>query len=301
MPGPAAPIAVITVTWNSETVVAGLLESVRGSRFNGDYRMIVVDNDSADATLEVVARTMPEARVVSTGRNAGYAAGANAGIAAGSGCRAFLLLNPDLRLHTDTLQLLVDELDRSGAGIVVPRLVDATGSLRWSIRRDPTALRAWGEALLGGARAGRFPALGEVERREYAYEAPGDVDWSTGAAMLISRDCAEQVGTWDESYFLYSEETDFALRARDHGFAIRYVPEAKAIHFEGESHQSPSLFALLTLNRVKLYRSRHGRLRTAVFWLGVFLGELLRSRDPVHRAAAAALLGRRSGVARPSD
>jgi GT2 family glycosyltransferase len=213
---------------------------------------------------------------------------------------AYLLLNPDMRLESGSIQPLVDTVAAPGVGIAVPRLVDQDGGLRYSLRRSPTISRAWGEALLGGDRAGRFAAWGEVITAPKAYATPSRADWATGAAMLISRACKEAVGLWDESYFLYSEETDFALRAADAGFELRYVPDSEFVHHEGESHESPALFMLLTRNRVKLYRARHGPFKTSLFWLGVFTGELLRSGRPTRRAAARALLGRTDGIAAPS-
>jgi GT2 family glycosyltransferase len=118
--------------------------------------------------------------------------------------------------------------------------------------------------------------------------------------MLVPLEVTRAVGPWDETYFLYSEETDFALRAADAGYALRFTPESEVVHFEGESHESAALFSLLTRNRVKLYRSRHGVVSTAVFWLGVFVGEALRIARPTRRAAAAALLGRTRGMAGPT-
>jgi N-acetylglucosaminyl-diphospho-decaprenol L-rhamnosyltransferase len=293
-------IGVVIVTWNSAAVLEGVLRSVHASVVSGSIKVIVVDNASVDGTVDLVREVMPDADVVPMGRNAGYAAGANAGIDRAVDCDVFLLLNPDIRLGPATIETMIQEMRSSGAGIVVPRLVDDSGALHSSLRREPTVLRAWGEALLGGDRAGRFPPLGEVEKRNGVYRSAGRADWATGAAMLISRDCTERVGRWDETYFLYSEETDFALRARDAGYVLRYVPSAIAVHFEGESHESPALFALLTRNRVKLFRSRHGAAHAAAFWTGVFVGEVLRARRPTRRAAAWALLGRTAGMAGPN-
>lgn len=293
-------VGVIVVTWNSSPVVEALLASVRESAFDGTVRLIVVDNASRDDTVRLVQRVAPDADVIRMGRNAGYAAGMNAGMALATDCDSFLLLNPDIRLEPHALQAMHDELRQSGAGIVVPRLVDESGALRRSLRREPTVLRAWGEAILGGRLAGRYPALGEVDMHAAGYASPRRADWASGAAMLISRDCSNRVGAWDESYFLYSEETDFVLRARDAGFALRFTPRAVAVHFEGESHESSALFSLLSRNRVKLFRSRHGMLRTAAFWSAVFVGELVRARRPTRRAAAWALLGCTVHVARPS-
>ena len=117
-------------------------------------------------------------------------------------------------------------------------------------------------------------------------------DWATGAIMLMSARCLAGSGPWDESFFLYSEETEFALRARDKGFVIRYVPEAEVTHLGGESGVSPRLWSLLQVNRIRLYRKRHTAGATAVFWAAVMLREssraaLGRARS---RAALAALL-----------
>ncbi|MGO4535828.1 glycosyltransferase family 2 protein [Leifsonia sp. 2MCAF36] len=292
-------VVAIVVTWNSADVIAECLNSVRRLQFDGEVRTIVVDNDSSDRTTSIVAATDSAAQIVQTGRNAGYAAAINAGIRASPGADAYFLLNPDSRVDHRSLQLLLERLDETGAGIVVPRLVDQYGSLRFSLRREPTARRAWGEAVLGGTRAGLVPSLGEVEMRRNVYQRARRADWSTGAAMLVSRRCADAVGEWDESYFLYSEETDFALRARDAGFALEYVPDAVVVHHEGDSHQSPALFALLEFNRVKFYRSRHSRLATAVFWAGVVAGDLVRFLDPARRAALRPLFGDRRAMAAP--
>ena len=293
-------VAIIVVTWNSASVIGDLVASLRSSTFDGEVDLIVVDNDSTDGTIDVVRAFDSDATVVATGRNAGYAAGINAGMARAGDVDAYLLLNPDMRLESDSIQPLVDAVASPGVGIAVPRLVDQDGALRYSLRRAPTIGRAWGEALLGGERAGRISALGEVVTSVDAYSAASKADWATGAAMLISRECADAVGRWDESYFLYSEETDFALRAADARFELRYVPDSEFVHHEGESHESASLFMLLTRNRVKLYRTRHGPVKTGLFWLGVFTGEALRFRRPTRRAAARALLGRTDGIASPS-
>ena len=110
--------------------------------------------------------------------------------------------------------------------------------------------------------------------------------------MLISAQCWRACAPWDESFFLYSEETDFALRARDAGYATRFTPQARAVHLGGESRQSSGLWSLLVLNRVRLYRRRRGRLRGVAFWAALLLRELSRAaigRRP-SRAAARALL-----------
>jgi N-acetylglucosaminyl-diphospho-decaprenol L-rhamnosyltransferase len=285
-------LGVVVVTWNAEEDIPGLVESLLTSRVDADLRVVVVDNDSRDDTVGTVRALAPGFDVVQLGYDGGYAAGANAGIAHLGDCDAYFVLNPDLRLDPGAIEALWQEMRRSGAGITVPRLVDEHGALRFSLRREPTIARAFGEALLGGHRSGRYPGLGEIIVDPRHYSEATNADWATGAAMFVSRECSRAVGEWDESYFFYSEETDFALRARDLGFVLRYTPAATAMHEEGEFKQSSALFSRLTLNRVKLYRSRHGALASGVFTAGIVLGLVLRLGRKTHRAGLLALLGR---------
>jgi N-acetylglucosaminyl-diphospho-decaprenol L-rhamnosyltransferase len=294
-------VAAIVVTWNSAAVLPGLLASIDAGMGTLDRQVIIADNASSDDTVEVARRMAPDCLIVHTGRNAGYAAAINAGLAAADPYDAVLVLNPDIRLEPGCVEAMYAHLAREGTGIVVPRIRADDGTLAWSLRREPTVLRALGEAVLG-ERAGRFAAFGESVVDEAAYERPATVDWATGAIMLVSAGCQRACGPWDESFFLYSEETEFSLRARDRGYLTRYAPEAVATHKGGESNTSPRLWSLLTVNRVKLYRQRHSLPATALFWTAVLLREASRAArgDPRARKAAAALLDRQSFRTEPA-
>jgi len=284
-------ITVIVVTLNSAAVLPRLLASLPAGLGGLDHELIVVDNDSADDSVGIAARQ--GCRLVQTGRNAGYAAGINAGLAAALPSDAVLVLNADVQLAPGCVPALAAALG-DGTGIAVPVIRGEDGRIARSLRREPTLLRALGEAVLG-QRAGRCPAFGETILADDAYRAPTTVDWATGAIMLVSAACQRVCGRWDESFFLYSEETEFALRARDRGYATRLVPEASAIHRGGESSVSPRLWSLLTVNRVRLYRRRHSGPATAVFWSIVLLRETARAalgRQRSRRAAVALLTGR---------
>ncbi|MET9962230.1 glycosyltransferase family 2 protein [Streptomyces sp. NPDC006326] len=302
-PHPAAgtgPVAVLVVTWNSARVLPGFLASLPDGMAGLDWRLVVADNDSADGTVDVVRSLAPDATVVQTGRNAGYAAGVNAALEAAAGWeggfRAALVCNADIRMRRGTARLLVDALDAplSGGrtvGISVPLLYEEDGTLHHSLRRESRVTRALGEAVVGNRRAGRFPRWSELVTDPSAYRRPTVADWATGALMALSRACLDACGPWDESFFLYSEETEYCLRARDRGFVTRLRPEASATHLGGDSQVSPRLWTLLTLNRVRLYGRRHGRLATAAFRGAVLLREGSRALlgRPASRAAARAL------------
>jgi GT2 family glycosyltransferase len=296
-------VTVAVVTYNSGDVLRGLLAALPGAMVGvDDHALAIVDNASSDRTLEVVAQMAPDATVVQMGRNAGYAAGVNAAFARLPPSDALLVLNPDSRPGPGSGHQLLQGLLSAGTGITVPRIVDRDSRLEWSLRREPTVLRTLGEAVLGGERAGRL-SIGEVIVGLKWYDHDAVADWATGAVMMISRACLDEVGPWDESYFLYSEETDFALRARDAGFALRLTTSAEVVHLGGAVRESPRLWALLTMNRLELYRRRHGTTAALAFRTALILNELLRSgrRRGTHRAALRALVGlddvERAGIA----
>ncbi|MFG2985120.1 glycosyltransferase [Streptomyces sp. NPDC048258] len=291
----------VLVTWNSVAVLPEFLSSLPEGMAGLDWRLVVADNDSADDTVELIRSLAPDATVVQTGRNAGYAAGVNAALAAAAdlpgGFGAALVCNPDIRMRRGCAKLLVDGLGAPAAGggrvgISVPLLYEEDGrTLVHSLRRESSVTRALGEAVIGNRRAGRFPQLSELVTDPAAYERPTPADWATGALMALSADCLAACGSWDESFFLYSEETEYCLRARDRGYVTQLEPTAEAVHLGGDSQVSPRLWTLLTLNRVRLYRRRHGPLATAAFRTAVLLRETSRSAlgRPASRTAAAAL------------
>jgi GT2 family glycosyltransferase len=257
------------------------------------WELIVADNASTDDTLEVVHELAPFASVISTGRNGGYAAGINAAVRAAAVFDAILVLNPDVRLTPGCAAILLAALKHYRAGWAVPRLADARGELIHSIRRRPTLLRAWGEAVLGAQRAGRYPALGEMETRPGAYANDGEIDWAEGSTVMISSDCWSTCGEWDESFFLYSEETEYALRARDRGYRGVFVSTADAVHLEGGSG-SPPLWSMLVVNKVRLFSRHHGALEAFGFWAAQLWREGTRAAlgRKTSRAAVVALCTR---------
>ncbi|GAA5172739.1 MULTISPECIES: glycosyltransferase [Amycolatopsis] len=290
------PLAVVIVTYHSAGIVADCLDSVTEA-LEGipSARIIVVDNASTDDTLDVVRKTAPHAEIIARKTNDGFAAGVNAGFAV-AGDSDVLVLNPDVRLEPGAVKALREALAVPGTGVAVPLLLGPDGEPHPSLRRRPTTLRALGEAVLGGTRAGRIPALGELVIGAKAYSRRSTVDWATGACWLVSAECRKALGPMEERFFLYSEETEYLLRAGDSGYLVRFEPDAVAIHLGGEQSTSPELWALSAANRVRLRRERDGHLAALGMRLAVLANEvpraLLRGRDggAKHRRAVRELL-----------
>jgi len=274
MPAESCQVTVVVVTYNSADVIEGLLDSLPAAAPADALDVVVVDNGSSDNTVAIV-EGYPSVTLVRS-HNDGYAAGINRGVRASSGSGPVLVLNPDVRLGQDCVGELREGLGWPGAGIVVPRLLDEDGNLRLSLRRDISVLR------IAGLNWTHIPAFSEAYTEPEMYDRPVAVPWAEGSVMMISRECLERVGSWDESYFLYSEETDFSLRARDAGFLTYYQPDAEAVHIGGASGRSARTFVYRAINAVRLYRRRKGPVPAGVFWGVSLMRELrhgLRYRD----------------------
>jgi N-acetylglucosaminyl-diphospho-decaprenol L-rhamnosyltransferase len=288
-------VLVALVTYNSADVVVDLIKSLPAALKGCSWQLVVADNASRDGTIGVIRTLAPDAVIVEMGRNAGYAAGINAAVSAGTHSRSILVLNPDTRLGAESVNVMLQRLQDPGIGIVVPRLLWGEGALVHTLRREPNIRRALGDAILGWRRAGRFETWGEIVVADECYTNDSTADWAAGPAMLISRICLETCGPWDESFFLYSEETEFCLRARDHGFRLILTPGASVVHLGGESQVAPHLHSLVVVNRIKLYSRRHGRFATSAFWSIAVLRSASRAAFGRHaeRAALRTLLSRR--------
>ena len=294
-------VAVVVVMYNSRSLLADLVASLDGGMAGVDYELVAVDNASPDDSAELIKHIAPTVTLVRSSRNGGYAAGINAGVAAARPHTAVLVLNSDVRLATGCVAELIRGLRQPGIGIAVPKLVDAEGRIIDSMRREPSVRRAFFDAVVGAQQAGRFAASGEVVTDRRTYEREQRTDWAEGSTQLISASCWRVCGPWDESFFLYSEETEYNLRARDHGYGTLYVPTARATHLAGGSGISHGLWTMQVINRIRLFRRRHGRMATALFWSATLLREATRAAmgRGNSRAAALALLSPRRLRATP--
>lgn len=289
-------VAVVVVTYNSADVLQACLESLRDGGADGVdlLDVVVVDNASSDLSLEVAKSVdgLPVS-VVQMSENLGYAAGLNAGVATlhSRPPDAVMVVNPDCRLQHGALATLARALQVSPRGIVAPRLINPDGSLQPTLRRLPTVTGAFVEALVGGRLADRL-GLGELIFADGPHDVAGPAAWVTGAALMMSWGLLEAVGPWDETFLLYSEETEFIFRAADHGWTTWYEPAAVVGHIGGESSTRPGLAALLTVNKVRLFQGLHGPLRGRAYAAGVLLGNLVRAArgQATARASVAALL-----------
>jgi GT2 family glycosyltransferase len=280
----AVDLDIIIVTYNSIDVIGELLDSLPGALGGLTADVVVVDNGSSDGTAEL-AEGRGDCRVLRSA-NVGYSAGINRGVREARHAEAILVLNPDVRLHEGSVPPLLAALREPGVGIVAPQVRKPQGHLELSLRREPTLLRALGLKWTG------LSVFSEYVSEQATYGQARVVDWAIGAVLLLSRECYDALRGWDESFFLYSEEIDLCLRARDHGFLTRYEPLSVTTHIGGHSGRNAWTYAMETVNRVRLHRRRHGAIISwCYFWLTVLTEFTRIARGHSHsRAGVAALL-----------
>jgi N-acetylglucosaminyl-diphospho-decaprenol L-rhamnosyltransferase len=227
-------LAVVIVNFNAGDHLLRSVSSALESAGEASLDVVIVDNASSDGSAERAARTFPSVRLVSNAFNRGFAAAANQGIAATAAPYVFLL-NPDAEVSAGTLGGLVklaEEHPRVGALGVLVRAPD--GSIYPSARTVPGLAVGLGHAFLGlvkpDNRYSRAYTMADWDRR-----SERDVEWVSGAAMLLRRAALEEVGPFDEGYFMYVEDVDLCTRLRRRGWAVRFTPELEVAHEGGVS------------------------------------------------------------------
>ncbi|WP_295692241.1 glycosyltransferase family 2 protein [Lapillicoccus sp.] len=224
-------LRVVVVTWFAGDFLPHFVESL-GPASTAAVAVTVVDNGSTDGTVEW-ARAQPDLTLVETGRNLGYGGGANVGVRA-SDEPWVLIANSDLTIDPGAL----DELFRVAgrwprAGVLGPRILTPDGRLYPSARELPSLGRGIGHALFGWLwPTNPWTASYRRERGDPREETTG---WLSGACLLVRREAFEAVGGFDESYFMYFEDTDLCERIGRAGWDNVYAPSAVVRHHGGAS------------------------------------------------------------------
>lgn len=263
-------LSIVIVSWNVRDLLRDCLSSIREAgkvRVSGSTpeqpstEVIVVDSASTDGSQAMVRDEFPWVRLIDAESNVGFSRGNNIGLEAAQGS-AILLLNPDTRIIGSALSTMLGFLRKHPqVGVVGPRLLNADGTTQSSRRRFPSFWTGVFEStwLEGIAPRGI--------RKRYYMEDLGEhevhsVDWVTGAAFMVKRDVIQQVGVFDEGYFMYSEELDWQKRIRDAGWQIMYLPQAEVIHYGGKSSEQvvPLRHIRFQSSKVRYFRKHHGPL-----------------------------------------
>jgi GT2 family glycosyltransferase len=278
-------LTVVIVSWNVRDLLRRCLQSIESEARQAvdglALEIVVVDNASADDSVEMVRAEFPQVRLVANEENRGFTVANNQGLVLGQG-RYLLLLNPDTELTGGALATMVHAMDdRPEIGALGPQLRYPDGSLQSSRRRFPT----FATALVESTVVQEWWGDNRVLRRYYMADTPDDaiqsVDWVVGACLLVRRQAYEQVGGLDEGFFMYSEEMDWCRRIKDAGWLVIYLPTATVIHHEGRSSEQvvPARHIHFQSSKVRYFRKHHGAFQAEVlrwFLLATYVYQLGR-------------------------
>jgi N-acetylglucosaminyl-diphospho-decaprenol L-rhamnosyltransferase len=224
-------VSIIIVSYNAREHLARSLASVAG----GPHELIVVDNASTDGSPELVRGRFPSARLVELPENRGFGAGNNEGMRIASG-RYFLLLNSDAWPVGNAIKTLVGCADNDPTvGVAGPRIVGLDGNVQASVRGFPTVWRLATEYFFLRKLAPRSRTFNAFYGSGFDYKTAREAEFLMGAVLLLRREAVEEVGDFDEGFFMFSEETDLCYRMHEAGWKVEFFPAAEFIHVGGAS------------------------------------------------------------------
>lgn len=292
-------LAIVVVSYNTRQLtdecLGAIYDTLQGSGL--DFGVWLIDNASADGSAQMVRERYPQARLIASDENYGFARGTNIGLeqlaAQAHPPRYVLLLNPDTRPLSNALSAMVAFLDEHPhVGAAGAHLLYADGRFQHGAFHFPTLpmilMDFWPlhHRLLDSRLNGRYP------RRRYEAGAPFPIDHPLGAALMIRWETLRQVGLLDEGFFMYCEEIDWCLRAKRAGWPIYCVPRAKIIHHAGQSTQQfrDRMFVALWRSRYRLFAKHYGVIYGAAARM-IVRAALRRDTERARRAAQRGQIG----------
>jgi N-acetylglucosaminyl-diphospho-decaprenol L-rhamnosyltransferase len=270
-------LSVSIVNTNSRELLLHCLDSLAAT----DAEIVVLDNASEDGSIAAVRERFPAVRLLAQEFRAGFGANHNTVIRATSG-RYVYVLNEDTTADDWAFDRLVAYLDANpGVAVLGPRIVYPDGRLQDSAWRFPTPL----VSALG------LVTVGKLGVKQSGGDAPRPVDWVMGAALVLRREALDQVGLFDEDFFLYSEEVDLQYRLRQAGWETHYYPPVTVVHHESQ------FSAGIPERRInEMWRSRHRYWQKHHSGAGARLAALFTGAQYALRAALSPLARRDTGL-----
>jgi N-acetylglucosaminyl-diphospho-decaprenol L-rhamnosyltransferase len=269
----APGLDVVIVSYRCRELLRGCLEALRAHPPSLPMKIVVVDNASADGTVEMVRSEFPETELIPSPSNLGFAAATNLGARRGD-APVVLALNPDTAVTHGALDKVLDTLrSHPEVAVVGPRLLRDDGTLDHASKRSfPTPLSALGHFTGIGRRSGAGGRLA-------SYRAPdvesGPVDSVNGAFMLMRREAFEAAGGFDEGYWMYMEDLDLSYRLAEAGWTSWYEPDAVVTHVKGgttRGGRSVRLTWAFHRGMFRFYRQHYADGRSWLANLAVYAG-----------------------------
>ena len=278
-------ISVIILNWNTRQLLQESLQSLLDPPPEINVQIIVADNNSDDGSPEMVQALFPNVTLVANPGNIGFGAGNNRAVPFATG-RYVLFLNSDTRVMEGALQTLVAYADANpDIGILGPKLLNADGSLQYSCRRYPNLATGFFRNTPLGRLFPHNRFASDYLMQDWDHASPHDVDWVSGAALMMRRELLDQIGAFDEAYYMYCEDVDLCWRANHADWRVTYLPDAVIYHYIGKSSdQVPTRMTYEFHRSQYLFYKKHYAARTPLLVRPIILpGIILRAIGQITR------------------
>lgn len=271
-------LSIIIVNWNAGHLLKNCLESIYRNMIKIDYEVFVVDNASTDGSLEMVRKEFPQVKLVQNKSNLGFAKANNQAIRESKG-KYILLLNPDTIVQRDAFQNMIEFMNtHPQAGVVGSKVLYADGSLQLSCGHFPSLQTEFFHSTLLEEIFSKSPIIGNFRMTNWDHNSIKEVDWVSGACLLVRKAAIEDVGLLDEAIFMYAEDVDWCYRIKNGSWKIYYFPQSKVTHLESQIANSNLTNKLKNGYRGLYYffKKHYGKKVATLFKILVANGMILR-------------------------
>lgn len=229
-----AGLSVIVVTWNSSDELRACLGSILADD-PGGLEVIVVDNASSDDSPKIVREEFPSVNLIANTENYGFGKACNQGIKVSHG-EFVVLINPDSEVQKGSLSALLEYgRENPDIGVFGLKVLNCDGTLQYSCRHFPTLQAGIFRNTILGHFFPQNTYLTDYLMTGWDHNEPRDVDWVSGCAMVLRKKFLDEVGGFDERFFMYCEDVDLGYRAHQSGWRVTYFPYSIVVHARGKS------------------------------------------------------------------
>lgn len=274
-------VSVIIVNYNVKYFLEVCLHSVQRASAGVDTEIIVVDNNSADSSCDMVRNNFPNVTLIENKDNKGFSKANNQGVAIATG-EYTLFLNPDTVMPEDFLQKMVSYMEaHPEAGSIGPKLIDGRGRYAPDGKKSFPSLSV---AIFKTTGINKIFSKSPYFNKYYAVHVDKDevaeVDMLSGCCMMVRRSVINETGgAFDESYFMYCEDFDLSYRIKNAGYKNIYFPETTLIHYKGESTRKATISHVRIFNDAlsKFVKKHYSKSHARLFILLINIGIILRA------------------------
>lgn len=244
-------LSIIILNYNTRDLLDQTIKSIDTKL---SHEIIVVDNASTDDSVAFLKKNHPNVKLIQNSVNSGFASGNNLGIKIAKG-NYILLLNSDTKVLENALEKLVEFADQNQKiGIVTPKLILSDGAIDLSCHRGfPTLFNSLSYFARLESLLPNFKPFAGYHQTYKDFNSPHPVDVVSGAAMLIRSEVVKDIGILDERFFMYAEDIDYCLRAKQAGWQIYYYPDSVIVHLKGLSGTKSTNTKIKSKTRTHFY------------------------------------------------